>query len=47
MANTAGKRYFCETCGAEYIVTKSGEGTMVCCGKPMTLKVKKTETKEA
>ena len=43
MANIAGKRYFCEKCGAEYIVTKSGEGTLYCCGQPMTLKAKKTE----
>lgn len=45
MANVAGKRYFCEKCGLEFIVTKSGDGTMVCCGQPMTLKEKKEEGK--
>ena len=46
MANLAGKRYYCPKCGAEYIVTKSGEGQLSCCGEPMLIKEKKPENKE-
>ncbi len=38
MANQAGKRYFCENCKSELIVTKAGNGTMICCSQPMKLK---------
>lgn len=38
MANQAGKRYLCPICGSEYIVTHGGEGTIVCCSKPMEQK---------
>ena len=38
MANQVGKRYFCTECGSEFIVTKGGEGTIKCHGKPMELK---------
>ncbi len=38
LANELGKRYFCEKCGTEFIVTKRGEGKLTCCGQPMTLK---------
>ncbi len=38
LANEVGKRYFCEKCGTEFIVTKGGEGKLTCCGQPMTLK---------
>ena len=38
MANQMGKRYICQTCKAEFIVTKGGNGTMSCCGVPMELK---------
>lgn len=38
MANQAGKRYVCVKCGAEFIVTRAGEGTAGCCGQPMQLK---------
>ena len=38
MANEMGKRYRCPKCGAEFIVTKGGEGTINCCGQPMELK---------
>lgn len=34
MANQVGKRYVCAKCGAEFIVTRGGEGTIVCCGQP-------------
>jgi desulfoferrodoxin-like iron-binding protein len=39
MANEMGKRYRCEKCGTELIVTRAGEGAVKCCGQPM---VKKT-----
>ena len=35
MANQAGKRLKCESCGAEVVVTKGGEGSVQCCDKPM------------
>ena len=38
LANEVGKRYSCEKCGTEFIVTKAGEGKLTCCGQPMTLK---------
>ena len=38
MANQVGKRYICQKCGSELIVTKAGEGTITCCGQPMEQK---------
>jgi hypothetical protein len=38
MANEVGKRYVCGKCGAEFIVTKAGKGTIAHCGEPMTIK---------
>ncbi len=38
MANEIGKRYCCTKCGAEFIVTKGGNGAIHCCGQPMELK---------
>lgn len=38
MANQAGKRYKCDVCGSEFIVTKAGAGSLTCHGQPMTLK---------
>jgi len=38
MANQAGKRYKCTKCGAEVIVTRSGNGEIKCCGQPMEQK---------
>ena len=38
MANQAGKRYQCGTCGSEMMVTRSGQGNLTCCDKPMHLK---------
>lgn len=32
-----GKRYLCETCGAEILVTKGGAGSVVCHGMVMTV----------
>ena len=33
-----GKVYVCDLCGQEVRVTKSGAGTLVCCGQPMGIK---------
>lgn len=38
MANIVGKRYVCKHWGSEFIVTKGGDGTLYCCGQPMSLK---------
>lgn len=38
MANQVGKRYVCAKCGAEFIVTRGGDGTIMCCNQPMQLK---------
>ncbi len=38
MANQVGKKYVCTNCGSEFIVTKGGNGQLICCGKPMELK---------
>ena len=38
MANETGKRYICGKCGSEFIVTKAGDGSIMCCGQPMDLK---------
>ena len=38
MANLVGKRYQCSKCGAECMVTRGGNGTIVCCGQPMEIK---------
>ena len=38
MANQIGKRYVCQKCGAEFIVTKGGSGTIECCGQLMGIK---------
>jgi hypothetical protein len=38
MANVVGKRYVCSKCGAEFIVTRGGEGTVCCCGQEMEIK---------
>ena len=38
MANQLGKMYICNTCGAQVIVTKGGDGTLKCCGTEMRQK---------
>jgi len=38
LANQTGKRYVCGKCGSEFIVTKGGDGAIVCCQTPMELK---------
>ncbi len=40
MANAIGKRYVCEKCGVECVVTRGGEGSLNCCGEPMKIKGK-------
>ena len=30
-----GKRYRCATCSTEVLVTRPGQGTLVCCSEPM------------
>ena len=37
-----GKRYTCETCNAEVLVTKGGEGEIVCHGAVMAIAQPKT-----
>jgi hypothetical protein len=32
-----GKRYQCDTCGKQLLVTKGGQGPLECCASPMTL----------
>ncbi len=38
VASETGKRYFCASCGCEFIVTKGGDGTLICHGEPLTKK---------
>jgi desulfoferrodoxin-like iron-binding protein len=38
MANEVGKRYVCEKCGSEFVVTRGGKGQIKCCGEPMKTK---------
>jgi desulfoferrodoxin-like iron-binding protein len=38
MATQVGKRYYCERCGSEMLVTRAGEGLLSCCGQPMQLR---------
>lgn len=38
MATQVGKKYVCEVCGAEFIVTRGGDGELYCCGQKMKLK---------
>jgi Desulfoferrodoxin, N-terminal domain len=37
MANVIGKRYVCDKCGSEFIITRGGDGAVSCCGKPMVI----------
>ena len=38
MANQIGKKYICKKCGSEFIVTKGGEGSLICCEQQVELK---------
>lgn len=33
-----GTKYVCKVCSSEFIVTKSGDASMKCCGKPLEVK---------
>ncbi len=37
MANQLGKRYRCEVCNTEILITKAGDGGVTCDGKPMVV----------
>ena len=39
MSTEPGKRYVCSSCGSEFVVTRAGDGTPECCGRPVNLKV--------
>lgn len=41
-AAVLGKRYTCETCGAEVLVTKGGDAELKCHGAPMGIAQPKT-----
>ena len=38
MASQTGKRYVCAKCGTEMLVTKAGEGTLMCCDEEMQIR---------
>ena len=40
MTAQTGKRYLCPKCGAEFIVTRGGEGELRCGDTPLELKQK-------
>jgi hypothetical protein len=40
-AVTLGKRYTCEACGAEALITKGGQGQLTCHGTAMVIAVPK------
>ncbi|MFC2058985.1 hypothetical protein ACFLTS_05040 [Chloroflexota bacterium] len=37
MPNLLGRRFVCEDCKTEVLITKAGEGEVECCGKAMTV----------
>ncbi|MFN0073014.1 MAG: hypothetical protein ACKVVP_16130 [Chloroflexota bacterium] len=38
MANEVRKRYVCSSCSTEMLVTRGGDGTLVCCDQPMQIR---------
>ncbi len=38
VATKVGTRYVCTVCNSEFIVTRAGEGELMCCQKPMQVK---------
>ena len=38
LANETGKRYSCKKCSSEFVVTRGGDGSIMCCGEPMSKK---------
>jgi hypothetical protein len=41
MANQLGKRYVCEHCSTQLLVTKAGPGELECHGEPMSVEAPK------
>jgi Desulfoferrodoxin, N-terminal domain len=41
MPNQLGKRYVCQHCATQLLVTKPGEGMLECHGEPMTVEAPK------
>ncbi len=37
MPNQLGKRFHCDVCNTEVLITKAGDGSLECCGKPMEM----------
>jgi len=37
MANPLGKRFLCEVCKSEVLITKASDGDLECCDQPMTM----------
>ncbi|MDP2952373.1 MAG: hypothetical protein Q8O76_03555 [Chloroflexota bacterium] len=37
MANQLGKRFVCDKCGTQVLVTKAGDGAVQCCEQAMTM----------
>lgn len=37
MANPLGKRFLCEVCKSEVLITKAGDGELECCDQQMTM----------
>jgi Desulfoferrodoxin, N-terminal domain len=37
VANSLGKRYTCTVCDAQVLVTKAGDGSLECHGRPMEI----------
>ena len=44
--NQVGKRFKCESCASEVLVTKAGDGELQCCGAAMEM-VKPKQTASA
>ena len=38
LANETGKRYLCKKCNSEFVVTRGADGSIACCGEPMSKK---------
>ncbi len=46
MSNTLGGWYACVVCASELLVSKSGDGRLECCGRPMDLRSNAVERAE-
>jgi hypothetical protein len=36
--NKTGSRLVCSDCGAEFVVTRGGDGALTCCDRPLDVK---------